>query len=59
MIPLLLSTMRLPEMEALENKLLQDHESSAASKGLAYYEQLGVSQPTPTLPIVLLVPPRR
>jgi len=40
-IPLLLSTMRLPEMEALENHLLQDHETSATTKGLVYYEQLG------------------
>lgn len=40
-IPLLLSTMRLPEMEALENHLLQSHEAAAASKGLAYFEDLG------------------
>lgn len=49
-IPLLLSTMRLPEMEALENHLLQDHETSATTKGLVYYEQLGVSNATPPLP---------
>ena len=42
-LPLLLSTMRLPEIEAEEAGLLSEHDSAVASRGLAnYYEQLGV-----------------
>lgn len=44
-IPLLLSTMKLPEMEAEEQAQLQEHASQLAVKGApGFYEELGVSK---------------
>ena len=42
-IPLLLSTMQLPEMERAEAQALKDHDSQVAAQGLVQlYENLGV-----------------
>ena len=48
-LPALLSTMRLPEMDAEERELLQNHQTAVASEGLpALYERLGVSALLPS-----------